>query len=187
MVRTPSDMNENLRIRKPSKSYQVYNIVSKNDSINSNGSIIESESSILVSIYNNTNAKCANSVRTANNEQSFEMGNAWMQPQTHEKVVDGILSERCVTSKNCPTNKMTNFKEVNQSFNAYRQLADHEKSKTLPISPFQIDHDNDFQSPLNKMPKGGQACSTSSTVFDFGDLARKYTLGNQHQTKTSHL
>lgn len=174
-------MDENFRIRKPSKSYQVYNILSKKESRNSTTSIVESEPSILVSIYNNTNVKRANRLSTISKEESFEMGNAWMKPKTHE---DNIFSERSLTLNSCSTNNFSNFKEANQSLNMSLQSSGHIKSRTSFISsPFQTESDNYQQSSPKKISKTERTANSGGSVFDFGDLARKYTLGADHEKK----
>ena len=73
---TTIDNTENTRIRKPSKSYQIYNISSEN---NANLSSMKSESSILVTMYKNGRENSQN-----NDNQSFEMENIRTKSNTPE-------------------------------------------------------------------------------------------------------
>jgi hypothetical protein len=186
-VQSPSDMNENLRIRKPSKSYQVYDIFPKNDSASIASPYVRSESSILVTIYNNTNAKRTSNVRTPNMDQSFEMKNVWIQPQTHEEIVDSTSTDRHVTSETCSTNKISNFTGANVSMNINRSLSDQDRLELSSPVTFQSDHCNSLQSPLTHKSKIGRPQSLAGSAIDFGQLARKYILGNGHQTKVSNV
>ena len=76
---TTSQMNANSLIEVPKKSYQISNILSRENSTNRDGSMIDNQGSILVSIYNTTHGRHNNTVGTHNVEESLEMGNAWMQ------------------------------------------------------------------------------------------------------------
>ena len=76
-----SDINENAPIEVPRKSYQVYDISSQTNSI---CSIQNNEGSILVAVYNNTNAGRPNSLPPNNSDEASAMGNAWTHPATNE-------------------------------------------------------------------------------------------------------
>ena len=54
---TPSDPHKNVQIEVPKKPYEVYNILSKENTVNNVCSTTDNRGSILISIYNNTNAK----------------------------------------------------------------------------------------------------------------------------------
>jgi hypothetical protein len=83
MLRTTTPITtENNPIEVPRKSYQVYNILSQKSSANSVCSTPDSEGSILVAIYNNTNARRVNNLPTYNTKESIEMTNTWMHPST---------------------------------------------------------------------------------------------------------
>jgi hypothetical protein len=184
---TSPDINENLRIRKPSKNYQVYNILSKNNSATTVSSTIDSESSILVTMYNNTNARRANSVRTPNTEQSFEMGNAWIRAQTPTEIVDSSLTNQRVLLESCRTNRISDIEETDASLNVSRQISDQRRLNVSSPLPPQTDHYNSFESPPNKMHTVRQAYSSGGSVLDSGVLAKNYLLGNGHQTKVSNI
>ena len=58
MVRaTPSDLHKNIQIEVPKKPYEVYNILSKENTVNNVWSTTGNRGSILISIYKSTNAK----------------------------------------------------------------------------------------------------------------------------------
>ena len=53
----PSDPHKNVQIEVPKKPYEVYNILSKENTVSNLYSTTGNQGSILISIYNNTNAK----------------------------------------------------------------------------------------------------------------------------------
>ena len=158
---TPSDPHKNVPIEVPKKPYEVYNILSKENTVNNvwsttgnTGSILisiynntnakrphqeeendilkhndqrittsdtnkkpypadnmpskentENQGSILISIYNNTNGRRNDSEQIHNIEESIEMGNAWIKPQTSEIIYNDIPITRRVTLAHASTSQ----------------------------------------------------------------------------------
>jgi hypothetical protein len=166
MLRTTTpNTTANAPIEVLRKSYQVYNIHSPKHSSNSVCATPESEGSILVSIYNNTNARRANRVLTCNTEQSFEMGNAWMYPSNDETINSEISITRRAILADSSSSKMSNIRATNKSFQIDRQLSNQQNMGTLS-SPSDI----------------GQGHSSSGESFNFKDWTRLYLFGHKPDT-----
>ena len=89
---------QNTLIEVPKKSYEVFKIVSKENSMNIGGSAMENNESILVKMYKNTNGRRSNSVQPYNRNNSFEMNNrtsppviAIDYPIAEAQLSDGLL------------------------------------------------------------------------------------------------
>ena len=127
---TTIDNTENTRIRKPSKSYQIYNISSEN---NANLSSMKSESSILVTMYKNGRENSQN-----NDNQSFEMENIRTKSNTHESFTSHSILNRSSTSKIHP---LDNFNDsLGASNNSW---IDYTKSEVFSTP-------SDFDGLINK-------------------------------------
>jgi hypothetical protein len=174
--------NENLPIEVPKKSYQVYNMLSQKNSANSVCSTTESEGSILMTIYNNTNARRADSVRTPNTDQSFEMGNAWMQPLPHETIHSEIPINRHATLPDFSMSKVSNIKATNQSFDIKRQLSHQENVRAFSTPPFNTDHFSVLHSPSEKPCGIDRDHSFTGRLYNFRDWTRLYLFGREHDT-----
>ena len=126
------------------KTFSIYNRISKANT--------ENRGSILISIYNNTNAKRTNSGRAYNTDESFEMGNAWMKPAAHKinnsdrsSTVDSSMSKR-------------------STFQTKKETSD-------------INHQLNNES-------GG---SLSGGLYNFKEWAGGYIFGNGRETSVSHI
>ena len=74
---------QNTLIEVPKKSYEVFKIVSKENSMNIGGSAMENNESILVKMYKNANGRRSNSVQPYNRNNSFEMNNTFTYSYTN--------------------------------------------------------------------------------------------------------
>ncbi len=132
--------NENSQIEVPKKSYQVYNISAKEGGVSRDYSSIESQGSILVSIYNSMNVIRSNSVAARNTEQSIEMGNAWMKSPTSGTVDSNMPLTRCVTWAGKSLNEAQTFKPIKQSFNMNNQSMNQENVTNFTRPTFDTGH-----------------------------------------------
>jgi hypothetical protein len=157
---TTLNTTENAPIEVPQKSYQVYNIHSSKNSSNSIcATTPESEGSILVTMYNNTNA------RRANTEESFEMGNAWIHPSNDESMNSENSLTQFSSSRRVPNMRTT----TNESFLVNRQPSIQQTRST-------------FSSPSATMSDIGQGHNSSSKSFNFKDWTRLYLFGHKPDT-----
>ena len=97
-TKTTSWTNQSALIEVPKKSYEVVKIVSQENNLNVTVSATESEQSILVKMYKNTNGRRSNSVQPYNRNNSFEMNNrtsppviAIDYPIAEAQLSDGLL------------------------------------------------------------------------------------------------
>jgi hypothetical protein len=183
---TPST-TENVPIEVPQKSYQVYNILSQKNNSNDVGSTPESEGSILVAIYNNTNARRAKNVPTRNSEQSFEMGNAWMQPSTNENINSDSSLNRRATFADFSIGKGSNMKPINKSFQTIRQSSNQENMRIFHSPSFNTGQMSVLQSPSESTSDFGQGHSFSRSLSNFKDWSRSYLFGGKNHTKVSDM
>jgi hypothetical protein len=166
LQRTTSSTTTNVPIEVPRKTYQVYNILSPKSTSNSIiGSPLESEGSILVAIYNSTNAKYASSVPTCNIEQSLEMGNAWMQPKTPETIDSEVSIIRRTTVADSSKNKWSNMGATHESFHINRQLSNQENIRNFSSPSLSLDHIYASQSLTPSTPQNEQDHLDRRTVI----------------------
>jgi len=81
-TKTTSWTNQSALIEVPKKSYEVVKIVSQENNLNVTVSATESEQSILVKMYKNTNGRRSNSVQPYNRNNSLELNNTASAPTT---------------------------------------------------------------------------------------------------------
>ena len=181
-------MNRNLQIRKPSKSYQIYNILAKQDSGSSMDPVNDDGSSVLMKLYNNPNTKRLKNLNTLKTAPPLEMGSAWVQPQIREEDADNIVADRNVTLKTIPMNTISDLKEIHESpIVNYGLLGDPDRLRAFSASSVNIDHSNSVQIPLTNMPKTEPLHNDSSKIFSFEKLAAKYVLGTENTIQTTSV
>ena len=157
--------SENLPLEVPKKSYQVYNILSQKQSVDSVSSNIEGEESILVSMYNNTNGRMRNS------KQSFEMGNAWMQPSVQDNNANDTTTTSHSTFADASISGGRSFKMNNGSFIVHQQMSDRNYMRSLSTPAVHIDRHTIVQP---------QASANSPS--NFKEWTRIYLFGREHNT-----
>lgn len=89
---TTSTTNENSLIEMPKKSYEVFKIDSRENSLTTTGSAMENGGSILVTMYKNTNGQRANNLQPYNPQNSFEMSNTRIYPQSNNSIIQRASS-----------------------------------------------------------------------------------------------
>lgn len=184
---TTSHANENSEIDVPKKSYQVYNIFSKKSNANSDCSNIDSQGSILFSIYNNTNGRCTNNVQTHNTEESMEMGNAWIQPRTSEVINSDIPIPRRITWASSSVNEVRNLKAKNESFLVGHQINDQINSRSFSTPPFNTGNFSILPSQLRTTSEIGESRRSNSSLYNFKGWARIYLFGSEQKTGISPI
>jgi hypothetical protein len=184
MLRTTTpNTNENSQLEVPKKSYQVYNILPKQNSANSFYSSIDNQGSILISIYNNTNGRAANSVPTPNTEESMGMGNAWVQPRLREAINSNRPISRRVTMPSSSVSPASNFKATNERFNINHSFNDQENVRAFSTSPFgSAGHFSVMQSRLETSSELGQSRRSDGGLYNFKEWTRVYLFGSEHKT-----
>jgi hypothetical protein len=119
-----------------------------------------------VAIYNNTNARHANSVPTRNTEQSLEMGNAWMQPKTPETIDNEVSIIRRATAAISSTRKVSNTATTQESF-IHHQLSNQENIRNFSSPSLSVDQLSASQSVTPATPENEQDHSFSRSLPNF--------------------
>ncbi len=184
---TTSNPNENVPIELPKRSYQVYNILSKQNSMHSNCASVESEGSILVAVYNNTNGKRVNTLATCSTAQSFEMGNAWIEPTSPTRTESDVLTTRRTTLANSTMNTASGMKVMDERLRLNRQLSSQENVTTFSPSPFNTGHFSGVQSPTESTSGMRQSPGLSSSLSNSNDWSRLYLFGREHGTELPRI
>ncbi len=187
LQRTTPSTTANVPIEVPRKSYQVHSILSHQNSSNSIDLAAESEGSILVAIYNNTNARHTNSTPTHNTEQSLEMGNTWMQPKTSENIDKEISIVRRTTIAGSSTNKVSNTPTTPEGVHINRQRSYQENRTTFSSPSFNTDHIRALQSPTQSTSENEQNHNFSSSLNNFKDWSRLYLFGHKHDIEMPRI
>lgn len=139
-----------------------------------------------MSMYNNTNGKRTNSVRSNNTEDSIEMGNAWMRTLSAETINNELPMGRRVTLGASSVSEVRNSKTKNESFNASHQLNDHRVIRAFSIPPFNIGNSSVLQSHPETTSEIERSQSSATNSFDRNDWARFYLFGREHKTGNPH-
>jgi hypothetical protein len=180
--KTKPNTNENIQIEVPKKSYKVYNIHSQQNSANNVSSTTECQGSILVAIYNNTNANRIDSGPTHNyTEQSFEMKqNTWMRPSTKEAINGKISMGQRATHADFSANKISNFKSTGRSCDVNHSINKQELMRSFSTPSFNTANVNVFQSSseIAFITDADRNFNSSST--NFIDWSRLYVFGRKH-------
>ncbi len=166
----------------PSKSYQVYNILPTQNPANSVSPTIASEGSILVTIYNNTNARRDNSVRTNNTEHALEMGNAWMQPRTNETITINKPITRRITMIDSAAGRMSNLKIATENSMVHQRFHDQFNVRAFSTPPFNTDYTNVSLSRPGTTSGVEQSWPLGNNRSNFKDWARIYLFGSESKT-----
>lgn len=122
--------------------------------------MIDNQGSILVSIYNTVNGRRNNNVGTNNIEESLEMGNAWMQPQTSEAP---------------------NLKSTNGNFTINHQLNNPMNKSSFSTPSFYIDRSSIIQSPSEITSDIGQPRHLDGSSSNSKEWSRIYLFGSEHK------
>ena len=129
-IRTPEqNINENSQIEVPKKSYQVFNIAEKERNI-------IGRESILITTYNNTNAKRSNNETVQNVDKSLEMTNARVKSTPNETADNNLLFSRSFSSPDYSTLQVQPFKSAGSSFNIHNSLNNPNATQAHAVSPF---------------------------------------------------
>lgn len=173
---------ESSTIELPKKTYQVYNISSNANNVNMNSSTTESQGSILVSMYNNTNGRRANSMGAKNHQESLEMGNAWTQPRSNEIVNSNIFVTGRSESTLPLVNEKLDMKSSNQSLINSNQSINENNFQSSSLSLFTINRIDGSQSrpETSFQIRESQKVATKSSVSK--DWSRIYLFGKDLPT-----
>jgi hypothetical protein len=161
MAQTTLDAKENPRIPIPSKSYQVYNIFSKQNSVNSIRSTTESEASIPMSVISRASAANVSSARMNDANAAFTTGDRWAQPLTHNKLNSDISNTRRMRLPGYSASQVSNW---NQSLDTDHRVADQETMTAFSTSPM----------------RSGRSRGFGRGIFDFTKWSRIYLFGTEY-------
>jgi hypothetical protein len=176
---TTPQTNQSSQIEVPRKSYQVYNILGRENSMSSNRSTatVDSQGSILKLIYDRTNGRRISSIRTNNIEESFEMGNAWMHPRTSDIINNDISMIRRVTLPGSLASQARNFNATKQNFTTNNQINDGINVRAFSTPPFNTDHSSILE-PRSEITSGiTRSHSSGANSVDFKVWASTYLFG----------
>lgn len=126
---------------------------------------MDGEESILVSMYKHTNG------RTRNSKQSFEMGNAWMQPSIQRDRVNDITTTPHSTFANASINGEKSFKMANTGVIVSEQSSNPTYARSFSIPAAHTDRHNIVQPRLSV-----------HNPSHFNEWTRLYLFGHEHNT-----
>jgi len=179
---TKPNTNENVPIEVPKISYKVYNIHSQQNNANNVSSTTECEGSILVAIYNNTNANRTDSRPTHNyTEQSFQIKqNAWMRPSTEEPINGNISMGQRITYTDFSENKISNFKSKGRSGDVNHPINKQERIRSFSTPSLNTGNVNVFQSSSEAQFGNDTDRNLNISSTNFTDWSRLYIFGRKH-------
>ena len=178
MASSTLDANKNVQIEVPKKSYQVYDVLSRENTADNVHSTTGNQGSILISIYNRTNANRANSVLSHNTEQSFKMGNAWMQPLNREAVNNNVPLNRPATLSSSSVRQVSSFRTMKETFN----IDDPEAVRGFSKPAFNTGRFSIPQSEPKTTFRINRSRSVGGGPSNFQEWARIYLFGHEHNT-----
>ena len=185
---TTSNTNENIPIEALEKSYQINNINSQENGANNTSLATENAGSILVAIYNNTNAKRENRVAPYNTEQSRQMEYARLQsPPSSESRNNDIPTVRHTAITSRSAGPLPSVQVSDRRLHLSHQPSNEENGNMFSSSSLSaLQFDNSF-SPINLVAETQQNDSSNGRSSHFPDWTRLYLFGRKRGTEAPRV
>ena len=180
---TTSNTNENIRIGALENSFNTFNMESLGNSAVNNSSNTENGGSILVAIYNNTNARRENRVAPYNTEQLPHMENTRTQslPSSQGRNNDNLSNRRHVAAS-CSVGTTPNGEASNSRLDISHQLSNEDNGKIFSSSSLNAIQFSNSLSPMNSISETRQNDSFGARLSNLRDWTRLYLFGRKHGT-----
>ena len=183
-----SNTNENIPIEALENSYRINNIKTQENNANNTSLATENAGSILVAIYNNTNAKRENRVAPYDAEQSRQMEYARLQSlSSSESRNKDIPTVRRTAITSRSAGPLPSVQISDRRLHPSHQPSNEENGKMFSSASLSAVQFDNSLSPTNSVAETQQNDSSNGRSSHFPDWTRLYLFGRKRDTEAPRV
>lgn len=183
-----SNTNENIPIEALEKSYRINNIKTQENNANNTSLATENAGSILVAIYNNTNAKRENRVAPYSAEQSRQMEYARLQSlSSSESRSNDISTVRGTGMTSRSAGPLQSGQVSDRRSHLSHEPSNEENGKMFSSSSLSAVQFDNLLSPTNSVAETQHNDNFNGRSSHFPDWTRLYLFGRKRGTEAPRI